>query len=160
MSFRRVFAVAVLTGVFGLAVWSLVTDGGGSSSIDARVRGISSGLRCPVCQNLSVADSPSDLARDMRATIRTRLEAGDTPGQIRAFFVERYGEWLVFEPPARGAGVFPWIAPSLALLGGAVLVGVVARRWRRNNSTAMSPDDRERVAQALSRFDGDEAWEP
>lgn len=160
VSYRRAIAVAVLMGVLGLAVWSLVTDRGGSSSIDARVRAIASGLRCPVCQNLSVADSPSDLARDMRTAIRTQLEAGETPAQIRRFFVERYGEWIVFEPPARGAGVFPWIAPSLALLGGAVLVSVIARRWRRSDAAAVSPEDRERISHALSRLDGDEAWEP
>lgn len=104
----------------------LVARGGGETptTIDDRVQTISAGLRCPVCQNLSVADSPSPLAREMRAEIERQLRAGRTEEDVRAFFVERYGEWVLLEP----ASLVPWVVPGLAVLVG---VGAWAAMVRR-----------------------------
>src|SRR3989337_3842696 len=78
----------------------------GGEDLDEQMRAIASGLRCPVCQNLSVADSTSELARDMRALIVDQLRAGKTPEEIRAYFVSKYGPWILLAPPARGIGFF------------------------------------------------------
>src|SRR3972149_4916782 len=71
-------------------------------TLDDRVREIASGLRCPVCQNLSVGDSPSQMAQQMRAVIRERVVAGDSREQIEAYFVSKYGEGILAPPRPRG----------------------------------------------------------
>jgi cytochrome c-type biogenesis protein CcmH len=115
---------------------------------------IAARLRCVVCQNLSVADSPSEMANQMRGIIRERLRAGDTPEQVVAYFVERYGEWILLSPPARGFNLLVWTAPFLAIAGGFVVVVLVTRRWRRAAGTGdLPPPDaatRERIRRELA----------
>ena len=137
-------------------------------SLPERVRAVASTLRCPVCQNLSVADSPSPLAREMRASIGRELTAGRTPDQIRARFVDAYGEWILLAPPRRGLNLVAWIAPSVLLGAGLVAAVVAVRRWTRRRVQSgeprdvvvpprtgvapevVSPDDRRMLEHALS----------
>jgi cytochrome c-type biogenesis protein CcmH len=86
------------------------------------VRAVASRLRCPVCQNESVADSPSALAAQMRELIRARLAQGDPPEAVLDYFVARYGEWILLEPPRRGWGWALWLAPGVLLGGGLLLL--------------------------------------
>jgi cytochrome c-type biogenesis protein CcmH len=72
-------------------------------------------VRCLVCQGQSVADSDSDLAGDMRALIRKRIDAGEKPEAIRAWLVERYGDWITYDPPLSARTGVLWIAPILFL---------------------------------------------
>jgi len=126
---------------------------------DEEVHAIATQLRCVVCQNLSVADSPSEMARQMRDLIRERLAAGDRPEQVMAYFVERYGEWVLLAPPARGFNLLLWLAPFGAVAGGLALVVTLARRWRRHPASlepaaapAVGPAERERLAAELERL--------
>jgi cytochrome c-type biogenesis protein CcmH len=126
--------------------------------VEERTREIASELRCVVCQNLSVADSPSEMAHQMRDLIRERLTAGDQPDQVMAYFVQRYGEWVLLAPPARGLNLLLWLAPFGAVAGGLALVVALARRWRRPVSPepaaapAVGAADRERLAAELERL--------
>jgi cytochrome c-type biogenesis protein CcmH len=86
-------------------------------------------LRCPTCRALSVQDSPSGMAQEMRSLIREQLRAGKTPDEVTAYFVERYGEWILLEPKAEGFNWAVWLLPVFLLLGGLVFVLVTARRW-------------------------------
>src|SRR5437879_12749644 len=70
--------------------------------LDDQTRAIATELRCVVCQNLSVADSPSEMAQQMRAIVREQLQAGKSPDQIKDYFVSKYGEWGLLEPKHRG----------------------------------------------------------
>ena len=103
------------------------------------VHDVASQLRCVVCQNLSVADSPSEMAGQMRAIVRERLEAGETPEQIREYFVSRYGEWILLAPRRSGFNLLVWGFPLAAVGVGFVVVALLLRRWTRRRRAAASP---------------------
>jgi len=105
--------------------------------LEEQTRAIAAELRCPVCQNNSVADSPSELAQQMRALIQEQLKEGKSPAEIRAFFVSKYGDWVLLAPPARGVGLLLWLLPFVALGGGILGVGWLLRRWAKRR--AVSP---------------------
>jgi cytochrome c-type biogenesis protein CcmH len=103
---------------------------------DALAYQIASELRCVVCQNLSVADSPSEMAAQMRAIVRERLAAGDSPEQVREYFVERYGEWILLAPRRQGFNLLVWGFPIVAVAVGMVAVAALLRRWTRRQPPA------------------------
>jgi len=113
-----------------------------SSGLDEQVRAIASRLRCPVCQNESVADSPSELAAQMRALIRTKLEEGESTETIVAYFISRYGEWILLDPPRQGLGWVLWTAPAVILVVGlAAAVRFIRRRVRPASTEAGARED-------------------
>lgn len=79
-------------------------------------------LRCLVCQNQSIADSNADMAADMRALVRERIQAGERPEVIREWLIERYGAWVSFRPPFSGITMVLWLAPLIFLLIGAAII--------------------------------------
>ncbi|MGH7424414.1 MAG: cytochrome c-type biogenesis protein [Candidatus Methylomirabilales bacterium] len=111
----------------------------GASSVEEDVRQISAELRCPVCQGLSVADSPSRMADQMRDLIRERLEAGESPEAVKSYFVERYGEWILLAPKREGFNLVVWVLPFVGLASGAAGLFVVLRRWKRYPGVAPAP---------------------
>ncbi|WP_027881690.1 cytochrome c-type biogenesis protein [Meiothermus rufus] len=72
-------------------------------------------LRCPVCQGESAAESNAGIAVEMRRIIAEQLAQGKSEAEIRRFFVERYGDWILYEPPARGLTLWVWLSPLLGL---------------------------------------------
>ena len=98
---------------------------------EARARALMEELRCLVCQGQSIADSDAEIAGDMRHLVRSRIAAGEQPRHIRAWLVERYGDWISYRPPAAPIGWPLWGAPLLLLLGGALLVRKRIRLRRR-----------------------------
>ncbi|KPK82368.1 MAG: hypothetical protein AMS25_02785 [Gemmatimonas sp. SM23_52] len=99
------------------------------AELEARVREIASTLRCPTCRALSVQDSPSGMAEEMRGLIREQLRAGRTPDEVKGYFVERYGEWILLKPKAEGFNWAVWLLPVVVLAGGLLFVMLTARRW-------------------------------
>jgi cytochrome c-type biogenesis protein CcmH len=135
----RARSIALILGavaVVGLAALFASARAGRTESLADRAHEIAAGLRCPVCLNLSVADSPSRLAGEMRSEIGSRLRAGQSPEQIRAFFIDRYGEWILLEPPRRGLNWVPWAVPVVALVAG---VGVWVAVLRRPQTRLQEP---------------------
>jgi cytochrome c-type biogenesis protein CcmH len=122
----------MLARVFVLAlVLAAVVQVAHADSLDDETRRIAKQLQCPVCAGAPVSESPSDLAGQMRGVIRAKLEAGESEQQIIAYFVERYGDSVLIEPPWRGFGVAVWLAPVGVLVAGGVLLWRILRSWLR-----------------------------
>lgn len=88
-------------------------------------------LRCLVCQGQSIADSDAEMAGDMRALVRRRIAAGETPGQVRRWLIARYGDYVTYDPPLSAATLPLWIAP-IALIAGGLWVARASFKRRRS----------------------------
>jgi len=123
--------------------------------LEARARTIGSGLRCLVCQNETIDESNASLAHDIRILLRERLAAGDTDEQAVKAIVDRYGEFVLLDPPVRPATYVLWFGPLAILLVGLGSAAV----WLRRRGTAadpaapLSPDERNRLDTILSEAD-------
>ncbi|MDR7542616.1 MAG: cytochrome c-type biogenesis protein CcmH [Armatimonadota bacterium] len=156
---RAVIAVALAASmVFVAAVGNGATAHAGPT-LEDQVDAIARELMCPVCAGQTVADSGSQLAEQMRAEIRKRLEAGQTREEIIGYFIGQFGEGVLAKPPARGTGLILWLSLPLALLVGALIL----RRFLKSNlAAARAPtagpppptrEEAERIAQALRNLD-------
>jgi cytochrome c-type biogenesis protein CcmH len=101
------------------------------TALERRTKEVSAQLRCPVCQGLSLADSPSELAMEMKAVVRDQLASGKSPAEVKAYFVSKYGEWILLEPEAEGFNLAVYLLPLLAILAGGGLIVLMVRRWTR-----------------------------
>ena len=121
--------------------------------LEARARSISGHLRCLVCQNQSIDDSNASLARDLRVLVRQRLQQGDTDSMVRAFVVERYGEFVLLRPPLSLATVLLWATPLLllALIGFAVTLGLRSAGSIPQSTATLTADEQSRLAEILKR---------
>ncbi len=99
--------------------------------LEARARAISQELRCVVCQNQSIDDSNAPLAKDMRMLVRERIQRGDSDDQVRAFLVQRYGNFVLLRPPLQLDTLALWLSPFLFLAVGGALVWSYLRRLAR-----------------------------
>ena len=113
--------------------------------IEEQTRAISAELRCVVCQNLSVADSPSEMAQQMRASVREQVQAGKSPQEIKDFFVSKYGEWVLLAPTNTGFNRLLWWLPMIVLVGGVITALLLVRRWAARKASRIVPQ----VSQAL-----------
>ena len=125
------------------------------ATMSERVRAIASTLRCPVCQDLSVADSPSGLATSIRAQIAQKLRAAETPSQIRQGYVGAYGQWILLSPPRRGIDLVAWMIPILLLVAGIGVALAAVWRWTTGR---LSGGTAGRLSRGLG--DGDAAHPP
>lgn len=89
---------------------------------EAQAKALMEELRCLVCQGQSIADSDAELAGDMRHLVRSRIAAGEKPAAIRAWLVERYGDWVSYRPSAAPIAWPLWAAPLLLLGAGLFLL--------------------------------------
>ncbi len=84
-------------------------------AMEAKAKALMLSVRCLVCQGQSIADSDAEMAADMRSLIRTRVAAGEAPETIRKWLVERYGDWVTYDPPFGALTAPLWIAPLLLI---------------------------------------------
>jgi cytochrome c-type biogenesis protein CcmH len=96
--------------------------------LQAKAEALYGEIRCVVCQSESIGDSNADVAKDMRAMIRTRLKAGDDEAAIIGFLHDRYGDAVLMKPPVRPVTWLLWAGPFIVLLGGGLAAGRLFRR--------------------------------
>lgn len=97
---------------------------------EAKAQALMQELRCLVCQGQSIADSDADMAGDMRDLVRRRIAAGERPDDIRAWLIERYGDWISYRPTADPITWPLWAAPVVLLIFGAAIAAGRLRRKR------------------------------
>jgi cytochrome c-type biogenesis protein CcmH len=98
--------------------------------VEARLKALAEELRCLVCQNQTIADSSAPLALDLRNQIRTQIAQGRSDDQIRAYMVERYGDFVLYKPPFKATTALLWLAPAIFIVGGVLVFAMVVRRRR------------------------------
>ena len=148
----KLFAVQLLLLLsFGFAVLAqeakpLAED----PELEKRVLKLSQELRCLVCQNETLADSRADLAVDLRNQVREQMRAGKSDKEIIAFLTERYGDFVLYNPPVKPSTYLLWFGPFLLLLAGlALLYRYVRQRRELITERPLSNDERRRAEDLL-----------
>lgn len=117
-----------------------------------RVQGIASQLRCLVCQNQSIADSDADLAVDLRKQVIEQINAGRTDKEIIDYMVERYGDFVLYNPPFKASTIILWLGPVVIFLGAAVAFYINVRRRKSTvaaSERTLTPDEKRRAEELL-----------
>jgi cytochrome c-type biogenesis protein CcmH len=137
----KVLTFAVLVS-FSLAVHSVDNE--------QRIRQLEEKLRCLVCQNQSLADSNAELAGDLRREVREQVGAGRSDAQIIEYLVQRYGDFVLYEPPFKATTALLWLGPFVLLAAAAlILVAALRRRRRAAEEPALAAEDRRLVERVL-----------
>lgn len=113
---------------------------------EARAQDIMAEIRCLVCQSESIANSNADLAADLRQVVRERVVAGDSKAEVKTYLQDRYGDWVLLEPPFKTTTVLLWLAPVLFLAIGAAIIFVGARRRLQRYSDSPDIDESDEPA--------------
>ncbi len=119
---------------------------------EAMARALMKEIRCLVCQNQSIEDSNADLARDLRQIVRERISLGDSPDNVRAYLVDRYGDWVLLEPPVNTSTYLLWGSPFLLLL--LVAYGVMRSRREQAGLAPLSSEEQEKLDAILREGGG------
>ena len=119
--------------------------------LEARVKALSSELRCLVCQNQTVEDSSAPVARDMKDQVRTQLAAGKSEAEVKLYMTERFGDFVLYKPPLKATTIVLWAGPFVALAFAGLLL---VRRLRRTSTVAattpLNDIDRQRARALLN----------
>lgn len=117
---------------------------------EQQFRDITSRLRCPKCQNTSIADSDSMIAADMRHKVYELMQQGQSRAQITDYMISRYGNFVSYEPPVTVSTLPLWLVPGLFIGAGVVLLVLRARR-RNTQDDTLSDEERARLAELLKK---------
>jgi cytochrome c-type biogenesis protein CcmH len=119
-------------------------------ALEARARAISKDLRCPVCQGESIDDSSAPISRDLRLVVRERIVAGDSNDEVIDFIVDRYGEFVLFNPRPQGANLILWLAgPGLLLVGFAGALVYLRRRAEPQPAPELTETEQARLKELM-----------
>lgn len=108
-------------------------------------------IRCLVCQNQSIEDSNADLAVDLRNIIREHIAAGESPDEVKAYLVARYGDWVLLKPPVRLNTYFLWGSPVLFLI--VLFLLVMASRTKQPAPSALTAEEKTKLDRLLKGND-------
>ncbi len=131
------------------ALWSFLSlNAATHKTLDQRVQEVGAQLKCPVCQGASVADSPSLLAQQMRGSIREQLQAGKSEQEVMQYFVNSYGQGIVWTPQWQGFTLLAWLVPIVLLLGGVGFLFLTLREWRASVPESTGEDEQVNIDDA------------
>ena len=148
---RRLGPWLLMALVAGTALAIGVTGERGPTTEAERARAIADEVKCPTCQGLSAAESDAKAARAIRTEITDRLRAGESPDDIRAFLVSRYGDDILLRPSATGISGLVWAIPVAGFVAAVAGLAAAFARWRRRSGdVAVSDADRRLVDDALA----------
>ncbi|MBS8228371.1 cytochrome c-type biogenesis protein [Vannielia litorea] len=143
----------LIAALFALALPALALDPSemlDDPALEARARALDHELRCVKCQAESIASSNADWARDARREVREMIAAGATDAEVRAKFLENYGDFVLMNPPARGWNLIVWLAgPALLLAGLGVAVAAQRQRNARRGPSELAPEEEARLKELL-----------
>lgn len=146
--FLQASLLAAIVVLLGVAIVGMLTAG---PRAENRAYELEQRLRCPVCQSVSIAESPSETAQAMRVAVAEQVAAGRSDQEIIDYFRARYGDWVLLDPPVAGSTLLVWLLPLAgAVMGAAVLVTMRLRR-RRDLHEDLTVEQRDRLARALDR---------
>ena len=128
-----------------------------SDDFSARFIKLSDELRCPTCQGLSVKDSDAGFSNSIKDKIRELMKDGKSDKEILAYFVERYGEWILRAPTKSGFNLVLWILPGAGILIGLFIVLFRSKRWvsqpQQEKLASLSPEEERKIKEDLGRFE-------
>ena len=122
-----------------------LTDFGGNTELEERYHTLVNELRCLVCQNQTIADSNADLAKDLRREVHDMLVAGKTDDEIKEFMLERYGDFVLYNPPIKPSNYLIWFGPFVLLLVAGILLLRAVRRQKSTPAPEITPEERARL---------------
>ena len=105
----------------------------GNYKYEERAREISKNIRCMVCQNQSIDDSVSPLAKDLRILIRKKILEGKSDKEIYKFFTDRYGDFILLKPSFKINTIFLWFMPLIFLIIGLFIVFDHSKKFKNKN---------------------------
>jgi len=128
---------------------------------EQRIRQLEEKLRCLVCQNQTLADSSAELAGDLRREVREQVKAGRSDDEIIQFLVQRYGDFVRYEPPFKASTALLWLGPFVLLgVGAAFLIAALRRRRSAPEEPALAPDEKRLVERVLGPAPEETAGRP
>lgn len=154
-NFRFITVIITLIILSGTLSVSLAEEG---EKFSARFRKLSDELRCPTCQGLSVKDSEAGFSNSIKDKIRELMKNGKSDEEIIAYFVKRYGEWILRSPTKQGFNLLLWILPGAGIVIGLFVVFLRAKR-RTNNPenqelAQLTAEEERKIKEDLGRFEG------
>ncbi len=114
---------------------------------EEQYRSLTESLRCPKCQNNSIADSGAMIAADMRQKVYEMLQQGQSRQQIIGYMVSRYGNFVTYEPPVTPSTIILWVGPACFIIAGAALI--ILRSRRKNMRSELDQAEQQRLAALL-----------
>ena len=123
---------------------------------DERFKELSNELRCPTCQGLSVKDSEAGFSTSIKGKIRELMKKDKSDEEIKAYFVERYGEWILRAPPVSGLNIVLWVLPGATIITGLLWVLYRSKYWvekPKEEIIGLTSEEEQKIKDDLGRFE-------
>jgi cytochrome c-type biogenesis protein CcmH len=147
---KQIVLIILVLLCFGTVVLAKEAQPNEDPKIEQRMKALTEQLRCLVCQNETLADSRADLAEDLRKQIREQMYAGRSDQEILAFLTQRYGDFVLYNPPVKATTYLLWFGPFVLLFAGAgVLYRYLKQRRELIKDQPLTADERKRAADIL-----------